>query len=313
MRELSPWSPLTRTMSLLRQRPVSASPFMKSEVAMMRLKRWTKRQSGQAMVETAIVLPLFIFMVLGTIQLTLIIQARSLTKYAAYRAARAGAMNNMDEAKMRKEAFLALSPVITGCLGCQSERPTDSTRLMMVSMLDSRINRYMLLPVVTIRICGPVKSWVQGKTIGVNGTMVSSGEVDFDDPRNTFDATSVSGLERIQGINTTSLSNFERTRLRVQVEYNHKLIIPFANWMFYNIWRGKQIPLVMRMDSRRSSWWEQLINFIFSDNWEREKMLGNYLMPLVENYAFRMQSNFNIDALPETGDNCISYQNPREL
>ena len=282
---------------------------------MMCLKRWSKGQSGQAMVETAIVLPLFVFMVLGTIQLTLIIQARSLTKYAAYRAARSGAMNNMDMAKMKKEAFLALSPVITGCMLCQNGRPTNSTSLMLRSMLDANVNRYMLLPVVDVRICGPVKSWLQGKAIGVNGAMVSSGEVDFDDPRNTFDATSVSALERIQGINTTSLSNFERTRLRVQVEYNHKLIIPFANWMFYNIWRGKQVPLVMRMNqnSGGSSWWQQLIQFIFSDNWEREKMLGNYLMPLVENYAFRMQSNFNIDAVPETGNECISYQNPREL
>ena len=48
------------------------------------------KESGQAMVETAIIIPLFIFILLGILQMGLIYQAKVLLKYAAYRAARTG-------------------------------------------------------------------------------------------------------------------------------------------------------------------------------------------------------------------------------
>ena len=49
-----------------------------------------RRQSGQALVETAIIMPIVIFLVLGALQLVLIQHARIMTEYAAYNAARAG-------------------------------------------------------------------------------------------------------------------------------------------------------------------------------------------------------------------------------
>ena len=52
-----------------------------------------KRARGQAAVETALTMPLLLFMVLGTMQLFLLIQGRILTQYAAGRATRLGAMN----------------------------------------------------------------------------------------------------------------------------------------------------------------------------------------------------------------------------
>ena len=42
------------------------------------------KDSGQAFVETAITMPLFVFVILGTLQLGLMHQAHALTKYAAY-------------------------------------------------------------------------------------------------------------------------------------------------------------------------------------------------------------------------------------
>lgn len=281
---------------------------------MNRLLRFEKNTSGQAMVETAIVLPLFVFMVLGTIQLTLIIQARSLTKYAAYRAARAGAMNSMDPAKMRKEAFLALTPVITGCLGCQQGRPTSASRLMM-ALGGETINRYLFLPVVEIRICGPLKSWLS-QSVDINGARGGE-EIDFDDPRNTFDQPTARELMSARGFSGGgTLQNFERTRLRVQVEYNHKLIIPFANWIFYNIWRGNRLPAVLRMGESGKDGSNSFLSLIISallgnpDYYEMERKIGNFLFPLTGNYAFRMQSNFNRDSLPAENE-CIHYRNLR--
>ena len=51
-----------------------------------------RRESGQAAVETALTMPLLIFLVLGTTQLFRLLQARILAQVAAYRAVRAGSL-----------------------------------------------------------------------------------------------------------------------------------------------------------------------------------------------------------------------------
>jgi len=71
-----------------------------------------RRQRGQMAVETAIVMPLFVFLVLGIIQLSLMHQARSVTKYAAFRAARAGSMENANRQRMEQAAWDVLRPLV---------------------------------------------------------------------------------------------------------------------------------------------------------------------------------------------------------
>ncbi|HLT28663.1 MAG TPA: TadE family protein, partial [Myxococcaceae bacterium] len=50
--------------------------------------RRSRRESGQAGVESALVLPITLFMILGTMQLFMMTHARVMTEYAAYRATR---------------------------------------------------------------------------------------------------------------------------------------------------------------------------------------------------------------------------------
>ncbi len=50
------------------------------------------RESGQALVEAALTLPLTVFLILGTLQLFLLLQARTLTEYAAFLAVRKGSV-----------------------------------------------------------------------------------------------------------------------------------------------------------------------------------------------------------------------------
>lgn len=69
-------------------------------------------QTGQAAVETAITLPLVLFMILGTMQLFLVLQARILAQYAASRAVRHGAQNFGDCNSMYDAALLILTPAI---------------------------------------------------------------------------------------------------------------------------------------------------------------------------------------------------------
>lgn len=67
-------------------------------------------QSGQAAVETALVLPLLLFLVLGTLQLTLAVHASLLAQYATFRAVRAGSLGHGDCVKMLHAAALAWMP-----------------------------------------------------------------------------------------------------------------------------------------------------------------------------------------------------------
>ncbi|MFL5418918.1 MAG: TadE/TadG family type IV pilus assembly protein, partial [Myxococcales bacterium] len=75
-------------------------------------------ESGQAIVEAAFVLPAMIFLILCAIQLTQIQQARLLTDYAAFNAARAGIVHNGDngssdgfsDGPMYDAAALSLAP-----------------------------------------------------------------------------------------------------------------------------------------------------------------------------------------------------------
>lgn len=80
----------------------------------MNLLRVTGRkgQRGQAAVESAIILPVMVFMVLGTIQLTMVQQAELMTEYAAYQACRAGVVWNGNNDKMVDAARVALAPTI---------------------------------------------------------------------------------------------------------------------------------------------------------------------------------------------------------
>ena len=71
------------------------------------------RERGQAAVEAAITLPLTVFLILGTIQLFMMLQARAMSHYAAARAARAGSLKHGECDAMRHTAVAALLPTLT--------------------------------------------------------------------------------------------------------------------------------------------------------------------------------------------------------
>lgn len=73
----------------------------------------SRRESGQAAVESAIVLPLVVFLILGTLQLFMMLQARIMAEYAAYRATRAGSLNHGNCTPMMHAAIASLLPTFT--------------------------------------------------------------------------------------------------------------------------------------------------------------------------------------------------------
>ena len=65
---------------------------------------------AQAMIESAIVIPLMTFLILGVLQLAMIQHARIMTEYAAFNAARAGIVWNADPWIMENAAIVSLMP-----------------------------------------------------------------------------------------------------------------------------------------------------------------------------------------------------------
>lgn len=68
-------------------------------------------ESGQALVESALVTPLMVFLILGVIQLAMIQHAKIMSEYAAFNAARAGIVWNADPFIMESAATISLLPV----------------------------------------------------------------------------------------------------------------------------------------------------------------------------------------------------------
>jgi hypothetical protein len=68
--------------------------------------------SGQALIESALSMPLMLFCVLGTLQLFLLLHARLIAEYAVYRAVRAGSLTNGDCEAMKAAAILSVLPAI---------------------------------------------------------------------------------------------------------------------------------------------------------------------------------------------------------
>lgn len=70
-------------------------------------------QRGQAMTEFIIVIPVFILLIFGTIQLAFIYSAKQTLNYAVFQAARLGATNNATYSSIRRGLIRGLAPLYT--------------------------------------------------------------------------------------------------------------------------------------------------------------------------------------------------------
>ena len=82
----------------------------------MALDTW-RSDSGQAAVEAALTTPLVVFLVLGTLQLFLLLQAKVMAQYAVYQAARTGSVTHGRCDVMTHAALLALVPALRPFMG----------------------------------------------------------------------------------------------------------------------------------------------------------------------------------------------------
>lgn len=254
------------------------------------VRRRGRSQSGQAAVETALTLPLFVFVLLGTLQLSLMHQARLMAKYAAYKAVRAGAISSVNMTRMERAAIAVLVPTIKA----QRAVFKSSNGTEYLQSLPFLLPNFMFdgaIKYVEIEVCSPTKAILSG-----------GNELDFDS-----ESATGSDLGRSDKASMTDQGwkNFDRGRLSIQLTYNYRMPVPFADMMIYYIatnqeradlmWAfklGKQDPMV-------ASQMAKSIKYAIAAS------QGQYVLPIRANYVMRMQSNL----FPNASGHQIPAQN----
>jgi hypothetical protein len=253
--------------------------------------------SGQAAIESAITLPLFVFLILGIFQLGLMHQARLMTKYAAYKAARAGALHSASMKSMERAALAVLLPMISRDSGAgEYIKPTHASsdfqdKWRWPQVLSNRMAEAEL-PYVQVTLCGPLRGSFPG----------SAREVNFDAP------AAVASDDWEQG---------QRTKLRLQVTFNYRMPIPFANWIIFHAARNREVPWLLRLGKARGAE-RSFRDASGADPYPALAEKGIYVQPIRATYPMRMQSNFLLQKpgheLPES-NLCIfpfHYEAPPE-
>lgn len=256
------------------------------------------RESGQAAVETAIVMPLFVFTLLGLIQLGLLHQSRLLTKYAAYKAVRAGSLNRASIKTMENAAMAVMLPLMAKSSprwsGDGRRQPqhmvynvsTASKYRSAFQDVMSRNKEAFGRKMLTVTVCAPLTQKAMNK--------------DFDDYR----------------LNTDDWKEFETTKLAIQVTTYMPLYIPFANAFIWWAARGENTSAARAQTMKNLRM--KTGNTAFNNGEERtapngqwtltelqgEAERGNYIMPVRAAYSMRMHSNFSSNDPPPSTNEC---------
>ncbi len=255
---------------------------------------------GQVVVETAIVMPVFVFLILGLLQLGLMHHARVMSKYASYKAVRAGSVNRGEVKVMEDAALAVLLPVVGRDSTAGAPYRTDSTAAYDNAWNSMNGNQQGGgIPFVEVIVCNPKRGRI-------------AQNADFDDARQAMGQGPGAVPEPPDpndppppgtppppppGVGTSpnlSWQGFNSSKLQIQVTVFYRMYIPFANWMVWRLAVGEETG-----SPKKQRWlgWKK------DPNNPEAKTLKNrlmsladskkYLMPIRSSYAMRMQSNFS--------------------
>jgi hypothetical protein len=246
-----------------------------------------RRESGQAAVETALTMPLTLFMVLGSLQLFMLLQGRLMAEHAVYKAVRSGVVNYGDCTAMTHAAVAALLPSFATFLSPTSGAPTPAAAFAEAFRLRTQgkpdDNRF-----------DPVKDaphdraivWIYRES-PKKGDLSSETENDFDDPDRDL---------------TRGAWGY---RLEVRMIYWFPLRIPFANWvmsrMFLAHFQLQRYTAAnpLMPTQKRAAWYGETDETIGRDRWPGgdlgDRMVrwsndGHFLFPIQVNAAMRMMT-----------------------
>jgi TadE-like protein len=224
------------------------------------------RQSGQAMVEAALTLPLTVFLLLGTLQLFLLLQARALTEYAAFRAVRTGSVKYGDCEAMTHSALAVLLP---------SFARTDSPGALGTAFRNHRDNRYD--PRHDSGHSGAIV-WI-ARERPLPGEIRQDEEESFDDPARYSGVTDV-------------------MRLEARLVFWFPLRIPFADWVLGRMFLAhlglreysSTDPLQPTHQARWSGRLATSLDLAIREEMLERASRQEYVFPLQASYAMRMMT-----------------------
>lgn len=237
----------------MRARPYAP---VSSDAAMALGRRSTDR--GQALVETALTLPLTVFLVLGALQLFLLFQGRAMAQYAAARSTRAGSLNSGKCSAMVHSAVAVLLPTFT---------PTRTP----IELADAFARHFDA-------------HYVPAENAGHDETIVW---VIRERPR---------GVTR-QDEEDFDLASSTPTTLAVRLVFWYPMRIPFANWVINTITRARfglsnlkgVNPLLVTQGHADWSGTTSVQPAIAAELTQRAAK-AHYVMPIEVTYSMRMMT-----------------------
>jgi len=216
------------------------------------------RQSGQAAVEAAMIMPLAVFMTLGIIQLTLIQHAKLMTEYAAYQAARAGIVWNGNNERMHDAAIVALLPT----LGRTDDIGNLAKTFAIHQLYDSAmrtlnfgggvvprtVNGSNLFGLIRVDTVNPAY-FTPIDTIWKLRTGYNWKELDFDGADSFPEVPSLENNIRkffnLPEPDDSELVYRRATRLTIRLRYFYEMKIPFANWIIFTAWYASNAKVAL--------------------------------------------------------------------
>ncbi|MBJ6764007.1 pilus assembly protein [Myxococcaceae bacterium JPH2] len=216
-------------------------------------------ESGQVAVESALVMPLMVFLALGIIQLTMIQHAKLMTEYAAYQAARAGIVWNGNNERMHDAAIVALLPTMgrtddiveLGKTWGKHQLYDKAMRALAWGggVVPESLNGSNLFGIIRVDTVNPAY-FTPIDTIWKLRAGYNWQELDFDGA-DSF--PEVPGLESkiIKFFNLPEPDESETvyrkaTRLTIRLRYWYEMRVPFANWVIFYAWYASNAQVALR-------------------------------------------------------------------
>ncbi|SEU17200.1 TadE-like protein [Myxococcus fulvus] len=224
-----------------------------------RPRKASGRQSGQAAVEAAMIMPLAVFMTLGIIQLTLIQHAKLMTEYAAYQAARAGVVWNGNNERMHDAAIIALLPT----LGRTDDIGNLAKTFAIHQLYDSAmrtlnfgggvvprtVNGSNLFGLIRVDTINPAY-FTPINTIWKLRNGYNWKELDFDGADSFPEVPALENNIRkffnLPEPDDSELVYRKATRLTIRLRYFYEMKVPFANWIIFTSWYASNAQVALR-------------------------------------------------------------------
>jgi hypothetical protein len=233
-----------------------------------------RHQSGQALVEAALTLPLVLFTLLGTMQLFMMLQARMLADYAVFRATRAGAVAHGRCPRMKHAAIAALLPAFTRTVSLTGSDHAQVLGAAFGARRDGKFN-------------AALDQGHDGDIVWMFRERPGPGDL----PRLTADTFDVpiSVAQTVAGV--------EPVRLEVRMIFWYPMRIPFAGPLMTRMFLamyGLRAPTGINplMVARKVSWDAELATLESSIGAEMLSRAGReqYAFPIQATHAMRMMS-----------------------